>query len=134
MKLEVNSSRSFEDVQKAFNERYPYLKLEFFTRAHEKGKPSAGKHMVSPKRKIAEYLNGRDGVIEIRPQMSVFELEKAFEDVYGLHVQVFRKSGRIWLETTATDDWTLKTQNDEGRELSEGHNEKGELPDYQEQD
>ena len=28
-----------------------------------------------------------------------------------LSAQVFRKSGKIWLETTFTDSWTLKKQN-----------------------
>jgi hypothetical protein len=31
---------------------------------------------------------------------------------------VFRKSGKTWLETSVTDDWTLKRQNEEGMELS----------------
>jgi hypothetical protein len=38
--------------------------------------------------------------------------------VYGLSVQVFRKSGNVWLETSATDNWTLRQQNNEGAELS----------------
>ena len=42
-----------------------------------------------------------------------------FGEVYGLGVQVFRKSGNVWLETTVTDSWTLKEQNDQGESLSE---------------
>jgi hypothetical protein len=33
-------------------------------------------------------------------------------------VQVFRKSGNVWLETSATDAWSLKQQNQEGMDLS----------------
>jgi hypothetical protein len=33
-------------------------------------------------------------------------------------VQVSRKSGTLWLETTMTDSWTLGQQNEHGRELS----------------
>jgi hypothetical protein len=36
-----------------------------------------------------------------------------------LSVQVFRKSGKSWLETTFTDGWTLKKQNQEGIDLSQ---------------
>ena len=36
------------------------------------------------------------------------ELEVVFEDVFGLHVQIFRKSGDIWLQTSSTDHWTLE--------------------------
>jgi hypothetical protein len=39
-------------------------------------------------------------------------------------VQVFRQSGRVWLETTRTDDWTLAEQNKQGEELSKYKNEK----------
>jgi hypothetical protein len=52
----------------------------------------------------------------------------------GLYVQVFRKSGKVWLETTATDNWSLYKQNEEGQELSvHGSSLSEELPDYHEQ-
>ena len=56
--------------------------------------------------------------IAITPRMKVIELEKIFLDDYGLAVQVFRESGRVWLETTMTDDWTLAEQNQQGEALS----------------
>jgi hypothetical protein len=51
--------------------------------------------------------------------MTVADLEFRLEKEYGLHIQVFRKSGNIWLETTATDNWTLDRQNQEGKILEE---------------
>jgi hypothetical protein len=33
-----------------------------------------------------------------------------------LSVQVFRKSGKNWLETTASDQWSLEKQNAKGLE------------------
>jgi len=50
--------------------------------------------------------------------MTVAEMEERFRDIYGLGVQVFRKSGTIWLETTVTDGWTLEDQNKQGEALS----------------
>jgi hypothetical protein len=50
--------------------------------------------------------------------MTVTELESRFNTIYGLSVQLFRKSGRAWLETTVTDGWTLEEQNNEGEALS----------------
>ena len=47
------------------------------------------------------------------------ELEEIFETNFGLHVQIFRKSGKIWLETSTTDGWTLNQQNEEGKLLEE---------------
>ena len=61
----------------------------------------------------------QEGELSISDSMTVGELEKVFLESFGLPIQISRKSGRIWLETTMTDNWTLKHQNDHGRELSD---------------
>lgn len=58
-----------------------------------------------------------DGNITITPHMTVNNLEQTFGDIYGLSVQVFRKSGNAWLETIETDGLTLEEQNKIGEEL-----------------
>ena len=60
-----------------------------------------------------------NGDINIVPKMTVKELEQQFLHLYGLFVQVFRKSGNVWLETTVTDNWTLEQQNRQGEEMSQ---------------
>ena len=50
--------------------------------------------------------------------MTVANLENDFDAIYGLAVHVFRKSGKVWLETTVTDNWTLEEQNRQGELLS----------------
>ena len=57
------------------------------------------------------------GTININGLMKVAELESAFFVTFGLAVQVFRKSGKVWLQTTATDDWTLEEQNLKATEI-----------------
>jgi hypothetical protein len=42
--------------------------------------------------------------------MKTFEVEKMVEETAGLHVQIFRKSGNVWLETTVSDHLTLDEQ------------------------
>ncbi|MDP4586726.1 MAG: hypothetical protein NWS86_00980 [Flavobacteriales bacterium] len=44
--------------------------------------------------------------------MTVEQVESIFEKS-GMHVQVFRQSGKLWLETTRTDDWALSRINTE---------------------
>lgn len=51
--------------------------------------------------------------------MSVNALENTFEEMFDLDVHVYRKSGRSWLETSATGEWTLSEQNAEGEALGE---------------
>lgn len=75
-----------------------------------------------------------EATVSIPTAMTVHELEALFQERLGLYIQVFRKSGKVWLETTATDDWTLFKQNLEGRELSEVQVDNREEPaDYHEQ-
>jgi hypothetical protein len=59
----------------------------------------------------------KEGHIEINDSMTVGELEKNFRDQFGLVAHVSRNSGGIWLETTMTDNWTLRKQNDYGKEI-----------------
>ena len=135
MKIEIIGSRPILAIQQEFNRVFPLLKIEFFTRSHTKGKPTSAKFIVKPGKFLRDFgVPENQAELEITGDTTVFELEKTFRERFSLNVQVFRKSGRIWLETTATDDWTLDSQNEQGKELTEGSYDKGELPDYHEQE
>jgi len=71
----------------------------------------------------------KSGSILITPGMTVCKLEQNFRDVYGLSVQIFRRSGKVWLETTVTDGWTLQEQNSQGEDLSKAKVIAREIPD-----
>ena len=119
MHLHIAPNRLISDIQKEFNEAFPFLKIEFFnTKSFSRSEFMA--HQIIPsQRKIGEgQLAITDGDIEITEEMKVKELEKIFKDQFSLAAQVFRKSGNLWLETTMTDNWTLQQQNDHGREIS----------------
>lgn len=135
MKMLIHHHDTIEQVQRSFNAVFPYLKLEFFTRPHEKGRPTEKQYMVNVKRTVDSCNPDlKDAEVLIPTAMTVQELEAVFQHELGLYIQVFRKSGKVWLETTATDDWTLLKQNEEGCEWSmptQDSNE--ELPDYHEQ-
>jgi hypothetical protein len=119
MKILINDKKTIETIQKEFNLRFPYLKIEFFSRPHKIGEGSSKKIIKSTNQTLGECRKvHKDGQIKIVPQMKVSELEQMLTYVYGLSVQIFRKSGKSWLETTVTDGWTLEEQNKEGEELS----------------
>ncbi|MCD6068986.1 MAG: hypothetical protein K0S33_3812 [Bacteroidetes bacterium] len=119
MKIAINDHRKIFAIQEEFNRLFPYLKLEFFSKPHKHAGANAKKLMKSNSKTLGECRTVHDpGEITIVPEMTVSELEQNFGSVYGLGVQVFRKSGRTWLETTVTDSWTLEEQNRQGEELS----------------
>lgn len=118
MKLTINDSKKIKDIQNEFNGMFPFLKVEFFSKPHEAGGGSEKKYMSDANKTIHECRTiHHNGPLEVVPTMTVTDLEKDFQNVYGLSVQVFRKSGKVWLETTNTDYWTLAKHNEVG-ELS----------------
>jgi hypothetical protein len=78
--------------------------------------------MNEKSRSLESYrTTNKTGSIVISPQMTVLDLEQHFKMIYGLSAQVFRKSGKVWLETTVTDSWTLEEQNRQGESLSKNN-------------
>ena len=132
MRLAVKGERLISEVQHDFSLAYPFLKIEFFKNGNTRRERYAFEKLISNKLRIkdARYLNKHEGELEFDDKTTVLELEKNFMDQFGLAVQVFRKSGNIWLETTITDNWTLKRQNDHGREISTEKPGKEEPGDY----
>ena len=119
MKITINDNRKIFAIQEEFCKVFPYLKLEFFSKPHSAGGGSSKKSVKHNSKTLGECRTIHNkGNITITPGMTVSGLEQNFEDVYGLGVQIFRKSGKVWLETTITDGWTLEHQNSEGEALS----------------
>src|SRR3569832_2278256 len=119
MKITITDRRKIFAIQKEFTTLFPYLKLEFFAKSNKPGRGSSTKLVKEPSKTLGECRTiHNNGTLTITPNMSVRNLEQNFHDIYGLTVQVLRKSGRAWLETTVTEEWSLKEQNEEGAALS----------------
>lgn len=104
------------EVEKEFNRNYPFLKIEF---AKNGGGQPGTPAFEGPDEDIlqarAKHLLAND--LQMNDGMKVSELEAALQTVFGYPVQVLRKSGNFWIGTRMTRDWSLKQQNDHGREL-----------------
>ena len=120
--MKIFGERLINEVQKDFTSGYPFLKIEFFKNGAVRQDRYSAKQKIDHQKKLkyAWYWKKDEGDLEIKDAMSVLELENAFIDQFGLSAQVYRKSGNVWLETTMTDNWTLKQQNDHGREITMG--------------
>lgn len=119
MKLHIKPAILISEVQSEFNSHFPYLKLEFYQK-HLTGQNDFGPGAIMPhNRKIGDCQTALTaGVLNIKKEMKVSELEKKLKDSFHLRAQLFRRSGNIWLQTTITDDWTLEKQNEHGMEIS----------------
>jgi hypothetical protein len=113
--MKIDDSKTIADVQSEFRSKFEGLKIEFYKEKHDphKGSPLAQQWPSSNKLKDIR-TNHSKGNIVLSPEMTVSQLEYVFEDNFGLHVQVFRKSNNLWLQTSVTDEWTLEKQNLKG--------------------
>jgi hypothetical protein len=118
MNITIDKTSKLGDIKKKFNRQFPFLKLEFF-----KFKPDAGTVFSRKNQVFDPYLsvetlsqNLLKGSIGINGQKKTGTLEYHFLRDFGLYVQVFRKSGKVWIDTTSTDDMTLAAQNKMAKE------------------
>ncbi len=117
--INITDDKKISLVQEEFNTMFPFLRLEFFSNRHNSHQGSNKKDMLNADLTLMQCRKKHnEGELVLRENMRVTEIEKSFQHIFGLAAQVFRKSGKSWIETTVTDDWTLKQQNDEGKELS----------------
>jgi hypothetical protein len=118
--LEIGPDVLISDLNNDFSGLYPFLKLEFFKNSDDSATLMSAKNMLTQDLTLfgAGLTNSRSGEISVNPERKVAEIEDEFRSLYGLNVQVFRKSGSVWLETTGTDNLTLREQNNLGMEKS----------------
>ncbi len=116
--IAIDNDKTLGMLLKQFNDEYPFLKIEFLGNGQLMGIKKFHSPVFFYNRRISEMRNNkRKRKIYIRKDTKVSELEKLFSKEFGLYIQVLRKSGRVWLETTFTNNWTLEQQNAEGRDL-----------------
>lgn len=120
MEILIDKSKKLSEIQTEFQKRFPYLKIEFYKMEHAEGEGSPKDGTLNTDLTIEQVLkNDVTGTIKIQGLMTVAELESTFKETFGLSAQVFRKSGSIWLQTSATDHWTLTEQNHKAMERLE---------------
>ncbi len=121
----ITSDKKLSDIKKAFQEMFPFLRIEFYSGRHKTGEGSPKNKQLNDEKTILE-VSGKEvhEELEVVPTLSVKELEQYFDRQLGLNVQVFRASGNLWMQTTATDHWTLQEQNRKGGSSQEHYNEK----------
>ena len=117
MQLTIQDNEQLASIQQRFNEMFPYLRIEFYAK---KGKNKPVKQEPADPTETFGTIRSvhTSGTLEILPAMSVRELEEILNRDYGIMARVFRKSGKMWLQTSVTDKWTLEHQNNEGKALS----------------
>jgi len=121
MEILIQDERKVKEIMQEFNEGFPYLKLEFFSMYHRKGELSPKDQLIAHEAVLGQIRKKHNsGTINLDASKSVTQVESEFAEDFGLFVQVFRRSGNVWIGTSITDGWSLATQNNEGYEITHG--------------
>ena len=121
MMLPIFANGVIREVQDEFTKAFPFLKIEFFRNTDSlRQMRHAGQTQVPGNSTIRQAWTSfkEEGMMEVLDTTTVHDLETGFRERFGLSVHVFRKSGNLWIETTMTENWTLKQQNEHGMEIS----------------
>jgi len=123
MKIQVSAHMTIAALQQAFSECFPYLSLSFFTKSHDIYQSCPVKYLITEVNTLLERIEAHphNGDLDIVTDMKVSDLEQQFEREFGLHVQVMRKEGHSWTQTTLTDHLSLREQNEMGAKTPEHH-------------
>ncbi len=114
--MKISKNRRLKDLQNEFSSFFPFLRIEFYRNPHLEGMSSDKNEVLDPELKVGEVCDLYTfGFMPLNGYQKVGNFEQLFAKTFGLNVQVFRKSYGKWLQTWATDIWTLEEQNDRGR-------------------
>jgi hypothetical protein len=123
MIIEINPNKKLKDINSAFSNAYPFLKLEFFSKSHKWQESSSVLQLLQQDQTVSEVTHSLlcSGFIEIHYWQKTGVIEMMFLQQFNLSVQVYRKKGDNWIQTSGTDDLTLEEQNEAGMKDSQIH-------------
>lgn len=119
MKIIIDDNTKINEIQAEFSNHFPYLKLEFFEFNPTGINTFSKKNLITNPKTTLEKIRHLHvpGYISLSGNQLVSTFEKYIKENFGINAQVFRKSGKNWLQTTSTDNWTLSEQNKKGLEM-----------------
>ena len=116
MLLYIHDNRTLKELQDDFNLAFPYLRMEFFSKPHAIGLASAEKNKLNNYMQLIDVRTShRNSAVEIQEWHTVKAVEQMLQTDYKLPVQIYHFSQAGWIETTVTDEVTLKELNEQGK-------------------
>lgn len=114
----IKDDKTLKEIKADFNAHFPHLKIEFFSTKHstDEGSPKAA---IYDENLLLSKIREKhaEGELSIDGHLKTASFEQNFSTTFGVNVQVYRKSGNVWLQTVTTDDWTLAEQERKGVEM-----------------
>jgi hypothetical protein len=121
--LSISNSTKFKEIKSWFSSTFPSLKIELYKNSHETGKGNSNSELLNEDKPLSDfgYSSGYNEIV-IYEDYSTNLVEHIFKTKLNLNVQIFRLNKDIWIQTTATDKWTLREQMDRSKFHTESDN------------
>ena len=113
MLMQIDDSKTIDDIQERFSLCFPFLKIEFYNQPHRWEEPSQAKDRIEPGTLIRDISKKHTpGILEIKSWYKTGEVEKLFKKMFGLNAQIFRLDNNKWKQSTESDNITLARQSE----------------------
>jgi len=106
--IEIDDIKTVGDMQDRFSLCFPGLKLELCRATHRWEEFSLERDFFPGSFHIGVIRKNHDsGSIEIKSWDKVGEVEKKFDKLFGLNVQICYQAGQHWIQTGKSDNLTI---------------------------
>ena len=114
--MKISGETKLKDLKLAFREVFPNLKIEFYSSPHQNGEGTSEEYLLDDSLRVRSGTGkAQPGYISLNEKMKVGDFESIFREQFGLNAQVFRRTYQGWLQTWASDTWTLEEQNNRAK-------------------
>jgi hypothetical protein len=117
MEIRIEPRRTFDEINERINSTYPFLKIERLSSLHKtldvQVKNENLGAVYNPKKETTQ-----NSLITVDDNTTVADLINLLKEKLHLHVKVLRRSNDLWIETSLTNNWTLKKQNMAGKQFN----------------
>ena len=116
MTINITPDRVIKEIQKEFNEEFPFLKIEFCLKKAEEAEHKTKQQFCNPELKLLDLARKPEsGWIVLHPWYTIRYIKEVFKTRFGLNTKIFRKENDQYIQILGTDAFTLEEQNEIGR-------------------
>jgi hypothetical protein len=133
MYITIEPAQNLGNTNSNFQKYFGMLRLDFYASTHESGELSEDLEPLAYDKTWSEIGLTGEQKISFDKSTTVAQFEALFKQ-FGLGVQVMRNSKGVWLQTSATDDWSLAEQQVRAQEMAGDIQDEREIGDYHEQE
>ncbi len=116
--ITIRDDQTLKSIKSEFNQHFPHLKIEFFSIKHVEDEASPRTAVYDDSLYLKNIrTNHQEGEMSVDGHLKTSTFEQNFQKTFGVNVQVYRRSGSLWLQTITTDSWTLAEQERKGIQM-----------------